>query len=104
MTGEATRKSAVLSVPRSASPWPAPADASAAVAAAGLPMLGSEGATVHIAAFSVCMQSVLKHLPADTLITEFHAACEVLGVPQRQRHMRDFHVRTFDRGSPSARA
>lgn len=29
-------------------PWPAPADASAAVAAAGLPMLGSEGATVHI--------------------------------------------------------
>lgn len=57
----------------------------------------AEGATVHIAAFSVCMQSVLKHLPADTLITEFHAACEVLGVPQRQRHMRDFHVRTFDR-------
>lgn len=29
-------------------PWPAPADASAAVAAAGLPMLGSEGAVEHI--------------------------------------------------------
>ncbi|MCV7346029.1 hypothetical protein [Mycolicibacterium rhodesiae] len=29
-------------------PWPAPADAKAAVAAAGLPMLGSEGAVEHI--------------------------------------------------------
>lgn len=29
-------------------PWPAPADASAAVEAAGLPMLGSEGAVEHI--------------------------------------------------------
>ncbi|WP_099041855.1 hypothetical protein [Mycobacterium neglectum] len=29
-------------------PWPTPADASAAVAAAGLPMLGSEGAMEHI--------------------------------------------------------
>jgi hypothetical protein len=29
-------------------PWPAPANASAAVAAAGLPMLGSEGAVEHI--------------------------------------------------------
>jgi hypothetical protein len=29
-------------------PWPAPADASAAVAAAGLPMLGAEGAVEHI--------------------------------------------------------
>lgn len=29
-------------------PWPAPADAKAAVAAAGLPMLGSEGSVEHI--------------------------------------------------------
>lgn len=29
-------------------PWPAPADASAAVAAAGLPMMGSEGSVEHI--------------------------------------------------------
>lgn len=56
-----------------------------------------QGHTVHIAAFSVCMQSVLKHLPPDTLITEFHAACDVLGVPRERRHIRDFRVRTFDR-------
>lgn len=59
--------------------------------------LTEAGHAVHIAAFSVCMQSVLKHLPADILITEFHAACEVLGVPRERRHINDFKVRTFDR-------
>lgn len=59
--------------------------------------LTEAGHEVHIAAFSVCMQSVLKHLPPETLITEFHAAAEVLGVPRERRHVNDFKVRTFDR-------
>lgn len=46
-------------------PWPAPADASAAVAAAGLPMLGSEGAVEHIHAhFDVIVDGQSVPVPA----------------------------------------
>jgi hypothetical protein len=37
-----------------APPWPAPKDAAAALRAAGLPMLGSEGNVEHIHAISTC--------------------------------------------------
>lgn len=47
-------------------PWPAPADARAAVAAAGLPMLGSEGAVEHIHAhLDVLVDGKPVPVPAD---------------------------------------
>jgi hypothetical protein len=47
-------------------PWSAPADASAAVAAAGLPMLGEEGTAVHIHAhLDVIVNAAPVQVPAD---------------------------------------
>jgi hypothetical protein len=50
----------------SAPPWPAPADAAAAVRAAGLPMLGSEGAIEHIHAhLDVLVDGQAVAVPSD---------------------------------------
>ena len=47
-------------------PWDAPADASAAVAAAGLPMLGEEGNAVHIHAhLDIIVNGAPVQVPAD---------------------------------------
>jgi hypothetical protein len=47
-------------------PWDAPADASAAVAAAGLPMLGEEGNAVHIHAhLDVVINGTAVQVPSD---------------------------------------
>jgi hypothetical protein len=47
-------------------PWDAPADASAAVAAAGLPMLGEEGSAVHIHAhLDIIVNGSAIQVPAD---------------------------------------
>lgn len=49
-----------------APPWPAPADAAAAVRAAGLPMLGSEGAVEHIHAhLDVLVDGQAVPVPTD---------------------------------------
>jgi hypothetical protein len=49
-----------------APPWSAPADASAAVAAAGLPMLGEEGSALHIHAhLDVIVNGTPVQVPAD---------------------------------------
>jgi hypothetical protein len=49
-----------------APPWPAPADAAAAVRAAGLPMLGSEGAVEHIHVhLDVLVDGQAVPVPAD---------------------------------------
>jgi hypothetical protein len=47
-------------------PWPVPTDAAAAVAAAGLPMLGEEGNAVHIHAhLDVIVNGAAVPVPAD---------------------------------------
>jgi hypothetical protein len=55
----------------SSPPWDAPADASAAVAAAGLPMLGEEGNAVHIHAhLDVIINGTAVQVPADIGVDE----------------------------------
>jgi hypothetical protein len=62
-------------------PWPAPADARAAVAAAGLPMMGSEGAVEHIHAhLDVLVDGQPVPVPAD------------LGVDTRRGTMSPLHT------------
>ena len=62
-------------------PWPAPADARAAVAAAGLPMLGSEGSVEHIHAhLDVLVDGKPVPVPAD------------LGVDTRRGTMSPLHT------------
>jgi hypothetical protein len=52
-------------------PWGAPADASAAVAAAGLPMLGEEGSALHIHAhLDVIVDGAPVQVPAEVGIDE----------------------------------
>jgi hypothetical protein len=52
-------------------PWDAPADASAAVAAAGLPMLGAEGTALHIHAhLDVFVDGKAVQVPAEIGIDE----------------------------------
>ena len=52
-------------------PWDAPADASAAVAAAGLPMLGEEGNAVHIHAhLDIIVNAAPVRVPADIGVDE----------------------------------
>jgi hypothetical protein len=52
-------------------PWPAPADASAAVRSAGLPMLGAEGTAQHIHAhLDVIANGSAVQVPADLGIDE----------------------------------
>jgi hypothetical protein len=47
-------------------PWPAPSDATAAVSAAGLPMLGAEGTALHIHAhLDVIVNGAAVQVPAD---------------------------------------
>lgn len=54
-------------------PWPAPADASAAVAAAGLPMLGAEGNEVHIHThLDIVANGTPMSVPADIGVDEAH--------------------------------
>jgi hypothetical protein len=54
-------------------PWDPPADASAAVAAAGLPMLGEEGNAVHVHAhLDIIANGVPVQVPADLGIDEAH--------------------------------
>ena len=56
-----------------APPWPAPADAAAAVRAAGLPMLGSEGNVEHIHAhLDVQVDGQAVPVPADIGIDRTH--------------------------------
>jgi hypothetical protein len=66
-TGAATPAPAASAVGRTTNPpWDAPADASAAVAAAGLPMLGEEGSAVHIHAhLDVIVNGNPVQVPAD---------------------------------------
>jgi hypothetical protein len=52
-------------------PWDAPADASAAVAATGLPMLGEEGNAVHIHAhLDIIVNAAPLQVPADIGVDE----------------------------------
>jgi hypothetical protein len=52
-------------------PWDAPADVSAAVAAAGLPMLGAEGTAVHIHAhLDIIVNGGAVQVPADIGVDE----------------------------------
>jgi hypothetical protein len=52
-------------------PWDAPADASAAVAAAGLPMLGEEGSALHIHAhLDIIVDATPVQVPADIGVDE----------------------------------
>lgn len=54
-------------------PWPAPADASAAVRGAGLPMLGAEGSAQHIHAhLDVFVNGTAVQVPADIGVDEAH--------------------------------
>jgi hypothetical protein len=55
----------------SSASWPAPRDASAAVAAAGLPMLGAEGSALHIHAhLDVIVNGAAVTVPAELGIDE----------------------------------
>jgi N-acetylglucosamine malate deacetylase 1 len=55
-----------------------------------------DGNTVYYVAFSACQQSVLKHLPADILITEVKAATKILGIARENLILYDFPVREFN--------
>lgn len=54
-----------------------------------------EGAHVHYAAFSVCEQSVPRHLPKETLEGELRNACKVLEIPNNCIHVFRYEVRKF---------
>lgn len=54
------------------------------------------GAEVHYAAFSVCEQSVPRHLPEDVLEKELKKACEVLGIQKDRIHIFRYPVRRFN--------
>ena len=54
------------------------------------------GAEVHYAAFSVCEQSVPRHLPEDILEKELKNACEILGILSNRIHVFRYPVRRFD--------
>lgn len=62
-----------------APPWPVPADAAAAVRAAGLPMLNSEGAVEHIHAhLDVLVDGQAVPVPADIGIDRTHGTISPL--------------------------
>lgn len=72
-TGTAATPTASAAGRTSNPPWDAPADASAAVAAAGLPMLGGEGNAVHIHAhLDIIANGAPVTVPADIGIDEDH--------------------------------
>ena len=54
-----------------------------------------QGAEVHLAAFSLCEQSVPRHLPKDVLATELQAAAKCLGLDSSRVRTFGFEVRTF---------
>ena len=54
-----------------------------------------EGRKVYYAAFSICSQSLEKHLPADTLSHECKKATAVLGINHENLIIHDFEVRKF---------
>jgi hypothetical protein len=66
-TAGSTPTPAVSALGRTSNPpWSAPADASAAVAAAGLPMLGEEGSALHIHAhLDIIVNGTPVQVPAD---------------------------------------
>ena len=53
------------------------------------------GHHVHVAAFSLCEQSVPRHLPQDVLATELARATEVLGIEPTYVRTFRYAVRTF---------
>jgi N-acetylglucosamine malate deacetylase 1 len=54
-----------------------------------------KGAEVHYAAFSVCEQSLPRHLPEDVLELELKKACDVLGISSERIHVYRYPVRRF---------
>ena len=54
-----------------------------------------EGREVHIAAFSICRESLPAGLPEDTLYHEWKAAASALGIPDNRLHLFDYPVRYF---------
>jgi N-acetylglucosamine malate deacetylase 1 len=54
-----------------------------------------EGVEVHIAAFSICEDSVPANLPRDILLQEWQAAMDVLAIPEKNRHIFRYPVRYF---------
>ena len=51
---------------------------------------------IHYVAFSACEQSVLKHFPKNILVTEVKAATALLGIPEKNVHLLNYEVRTFN--------
>ncbi|MCF7805760.1 MAG: PIG-L family deacetylase [Candidatus Marinimicrobia bacterium] len=60
-----------------------------------LSRLLEQGAEVHTAIFSLCQESVPEGFPDDVLLHEMHASADVLGIPQKNRHIFNYPVRRF---------
>ena len=60
-----------------------------------LAKLIEQGLEVHYAAFSVCEQSVPRHLPQDILASELKTACRTLGILEEHIHVFRYPVRQF---------
>ncbi|MFD0621028.1 PIG-L deacetylase family protein [Paenibacillus sp. GCM10027629] len=54
-----------------------------------------QGAKVVVAAFSTAEESVPQDMPRDTLVQEFYASMEDLGIPHDRRYVLPFPVRKF---------
>ncbi len=54
-----------------------------------------EGSDVHIAAFSICEESVPAGIPRDTLFHEWHDATLELGIARDRLHLFRYPVRYF---------
>lgn len=54
-----------------------------------------EGRNIHVAAFSACEKSVPPECPPDILVTEWHQALNILGVPAENRTLFHYPVREF---------
>ena len=53
------------------------------------------GCELHMAAFSVCEQSVPRHLPENILIKELMQACNILDIDEKKIHLYRYPVRKF---------
>ena len=60
-----------------------------------LARLIEEGADVHVAAFSICEESVPEGFSRDALDKEFRASMKIFGLPERNVHVFRFKVRQF---------
>ena len=60
-----------------------------------LARLQDEGAEVHVAAFSLCDESLPPGYPAGTLGEEMKASMRSYGLPERQLRLFDYPVRRF---------